>query len=388
MKRENKKKLTHNEYVNLVKEKWGNEYIILDTYNGVTNKILVKHNSSNCNFCEKNIYPMQLLNGNGCKICFDKSRTKTTEEFKKECYNLYGDEYLILGDYKNNKTKIKIKHNCDDCNNYEFEKLPNAFIYSKQICPKCSFKQKTEKQKMSNETFLNKLFEVHGEKYTALEEYKGSGQKIKIRHNNLSCENYEWYTSPSVILKGCNCPKCSNKYTKTHNEFVEEVYNLVGDEYEIIGEYKNTRNKIKIKHNNEKCLNNEWLCNPTAFLSGTRCPICNESKGERKIRDFLNNNNIKFETEFIFEDLNSDINNPLRFDFGIIENNNIKYLIEYDGEFHYKWIKSLCSYKKFITLQYHDRLKNEYCLKNNIELIRIPYWNFDNIEEILSKELL
>lgn len=33
------------------------------------------------------------------------------------------------------------------------------------------------------------------------------------------------------------------------------------------------------------------------------------------------------------------------------------------------------------------RIKNKYCLDNNIRLIRIPYWNFDKIEEILLKEL-
>ena len=29
-------------------------------------------------------------------------------------------------------------------------------------------------------------------------------------------------------------------------------------------------------------------------------------------------------------------------------------------------------------------MKNDYCKKNNIKLIRIPYWQFDEIEEILK----
>ena len=31
--------------------------------------------------------------------------------------------------------------------------------------------------------------------------------------------------------------------------------------------------------------------------------------------------------------------------------------------------------------------KTQYCNDNNIKLIRIPYWDFNNIEKILKKEL-
>lgn len=43
--------------------------------------------------------------------------------------------------------------------------------------------------------------------------------------------------------------------------------------------------------------------------------------------------------------------------------------------------------ENFKTVQYHDAIKNKYCEDNNIKLLRIPYWDFDNIEEILKKEL-
>ena len=32
-------------------------------------------------------------------------------------------------------------------------------------------------------------------------------------------------------------------------------------------------------------------------------------------------------------------------------------------------------------------MKNKYAMDNDIQLIRIPYWEFDNIEEILKREL-
>ena len=72
---------------------------------------------------------------------------------------------------------------------------------------------------------------------------------------------------------------------------------------------------------------------------------------------------------------------PLRFDFAIFDNDKISHLIEYDGEFHFR---KLYESHDFERQKLHDKLKNEYCVKNNIPLIRIPYWEKDNISEILT----
>ncbi|MCB2315620.1 hypothetical protein [Clostridium tagluense] len=37
--------------------------------------------------------------------------------------------------------------------------------------------------------------------------------------------------------------------------------------------------------------------------------------------------------------------------------------------------------------QLHDKIKNNYCKDNNINLIRIPYWEKNNIEQILKSAL-
>ena len=58
--------------------------------------------------------------------------------------------------------------------------------------------------------------------------------------------------------------------------------------------------------------------------------------------------------------------------------------IEYDGEFHYKMIMG---YDEFINQKIRDTIKTVYCKENNIKLIIIPYWEFNNIENILIKEL-
>ena len=43
------------------------------------------------------------------------------------------------------------------------------------------------------------------------------------------------------------------------------------------------------------------------------------------------------------------------------------------------------SKKDFERQQEHDRRKKEYALQNNIELLEIWYYDYDNIEEILDK---
>lgn len=62
---------------------------------------------------------------------------------------------------------------------------------------------------------------------------------------------------------------------KTHEEFVQDVYNKVGSDYTVISEYESARKKVLMRHNNSECGNYEWLAQPNDFLSkGTRCPKC------------------------------------------------------------------------------------------------------------------
>ena len=59
---------------------------------------------------------------------------------------------------------------------------------------------------------------------------------------------------------------------------------------------------------------------------------CLVSRGEAKIRELLNENNIKFDTQITFKDCISELGVPLKFDFGIYnQNNELQYLIEYQG---------------------------------------------------------
>ena len=67
--------------------------------------------------------------------------------------------------------------------------------------------------------------------------------------------------------------------------------------------------------------------------------------------------------------------------------------IEYDGEQHFrpirfKGMKIEDSDVNFQIQKQRDLIKNKYCQDNNIILIRIPYWDFNNIETILNNIFL
>lgn len=98
---------------------------------------------------------------------------------------------------------------------------------------------------------------------------------------------------------------------------------------------------------------------------------CLKSFGEEKINKILSNSNINYSTQYtIF--INSSY---MRFDYAIFDNsNNLMRLIEFDGEQHFNPDSNW--YDKTHT---NDLLKNQYCIDKNISLVRIPYWEIDNL---------
>ena len=153
--------------------------------------------------------------------------------------------------------------------------------------------------------------------------------------------------------------------------------------------------KLK-KFNNNKSIIEIWCGNPNhnsyevrfdvfkgnKEKEGTRCPYCNESKGEKRINSFLLKNNINYLIQYRFEDCKFKYTLP--FDFYLPKYNCC---IEFDGGQHYKIVDWFGGLDGFVDTKIRDTVKNIYCQQNNIKLIRIPYWDFDNIEDILIREL-
>jgi uncharacterized protein with PIN domain len=301
------------------------------------------------------------------------AKKKSHEKFVEQVFEAVGNMYEVVGEYIGNKTKIEMKHVI--CK-HEFPMRPNDFLSGRR-CPSCggTMKKTTEK-------FKGEVFELVENMYEVLGEYENTYTRIKMKHNNTSCSNHEFEMSPNSFLSGVRCPSCAGNIKKTTEQFKDEVKSLVENSYEVIGEYRNSYTRIKMKHNNTSCSNHEFGMSPKNFLRGQRCPRCNESKGEKEISNILDKLNIIYRPQFTFDDCRNI--RPLPFDFAIKDNNNdIICLIEYQGEQHYEPIDYFGGEKNLTYVKNNDLIKKDYCLKNNIRLIVIPHWEFNNIENIM-----
>lgn len=113
-------------------------------------------------------------------------------------------------------------------------------------------------------------------------------------------------------------------------------------------------------------------------------PMLSKSKLEAKCYHILDKYNIKYTPQKTFEGCKDKI--LLRFDFYTVINGK-EYCIETDGNQHDVPIPVFGGLKALENLQRKDKIKNEYCKKNNIKLIRIKEKDFKNMENILIREL-
>lgn len=189
------------------------------------------------------------------------------------------------------------------------------------------------------------------------------------------------------FFRNRGCVFCGRESSASKQKYsIEQVKNIIENEYKddccklISDTYVDSMTQnLVIKC---KC-GNHFTTSLSVFRKATKksCEFCKQSEGASNVQKFLEDNSYIFKKEKTFKNLKSDIEIPLRFDFALMKSKKVSCLIEYDGEFHYK---KFYKGQEFERQQIHDSLKNEYCIKNNIPLIRIPYWEKDNISEILT----
>lgn len=371
---------TNEEFLKEIKEKRSNdwtEYKFLEKYKGAHTKLGARHI---CGYMW-DISPHSFLRGNGCPKCNKKKaakmRTKTNEEFLKEIKEKRPNdwtEYEILEKYQGGHTKIKVKHY--KCNKI-YNITPTHFL-QRVRCPYCS-----GRMKKSDEEFKKEIYKLVGDDYTALSNYVSNKTKIKMRHEK--CQNI-WDVNPLHFIQGSRCPLCNGLMKKTNDQFHQEVKALEGANYAFLDTYINDSIKIKVRHNN---CGHIYKVKPNSFLNGNRCPKCSKrnSRGSQMIHKYLIEHNIQYTVEQSFDDLKSDHGRKLRFDFSILKNDKIILLIEFDGKQHFEIIDPWGGEEEFLRRCLNDQLKNKYCKKNDIPLLRIKYTEKDKIEEILSSFL-
>jgi hypothetical protein len=293
------------------------------------------------------------------------TRVKTTTQFISECLEKRGNIYdYSLVEYINSKTKINIICNIHGV----FQQTPNNHLNKGHNCPICSdgyYKRK------SNSEIIKDFKKTHGDKYNYnIVKYKDNKTKI-----NIICNIHGVFQqTPNNHLKGQNCPICSKIDTK---EFIKRANDKHMFKYDYkLTKYVNMNTKVYISCPNHGVFKQV----PYSHLYGSGCPSCNDSKGEREIKRFLENVNIQYIPNHSFD--GCKFKKKLRFDF-YIPTKNI--CIEYDGSQHTKSVKYFGGDDQFKLIQKRDMIKNKYCTENNIILIRIPYKG--DIKNILSNAI-
>ena len=320
-----------------------------------------------------------------------------------------GDGYEYIGSYhcgettmdgKKQDTYSYIRVKCPYCGR-EYDVILTSFVGKlKTKCTNCcntyenSFAYYIQQELKEP---LNKYWDWDKNNQLGVNPYciYKSTAKVKIW---IKCTEMDYHgsylTSPSRFYNGNRCPYCCTRSNKVHP--LDSFGSLYPEKAKYWDYKKNNKSPYEVRP--RSCNGKYWFkcktCGKSFRVSLNNlnnlnnrekdiiCNNCKVSKGEIKIIKWLDNNSINYiHDKPYFKDLLSELGNPLRPDF-IIEDERI--WIEYDGEFHYE---NKLDENEFIKMQKHDKLKDKYAKEHNWKLIRIPYWEFDNIEEILEKEL-
>lgn len=259
-------------------------------------------------------------------------------------------------------------------NSHIYLVTPNKFQQGRR-CSKCSGYAKKNTNNFKKE--VSKI----DDSYEVVGEYINAREPLLMRHDCGSV----FKIRPTNFLKGRRCKRCSIKERgiksrTTHEDFCGLVETLTKGEYRVLSQYVTVKEKVKIKHT---LCGYEWEVRPLNFtFHNSRCPNCNESKGEAKIAKYLDDYGMHYERYKKFDGLR--YKKPLECDFYLPEYRTI---IEFDGGQHFYPVEHFGGEEAFKEVQIRDEIKNDYAKENNLTMIRVPYWDYENIEEIISSNI-
>lgn len=336
--------------MSFIYDKHKNNYLVINTIDNYKFDVL-------CLRCNHVMYGVNKYNlaKRDCYIC------RKITEVTKELANL--NNRIQRLDPKSNITacgKRDSKYFYYYCNNCSQKFCQKWMGKQKLNCPKCS-------------------------KYSSKNIFQAYQVLIKKWPYYRILNKYEYKNTSSIML--IECTKCGNITRKSiHN---------AGACSRCYGNYKRTLEDRKIdvdlKSNHSVFISylnkgigkficvkgHEFTGSVNAFLMGSgNCPICTSSRGEQEIYNYLVNHNVPFKRQARFKTCR--IKAELPFDF-YVDN---RFLIEYDGELHYKDVVGFIDSREEISKR--DHVKTKWALNNNIPLLRIPYTELNSINSVLD----
>lgn len=185
--------------------------------------------------------------------------------------------------------------------------------------------------------------------------------------------DFEWETTVNNRVKGKKCPYlCMQKLYKGFNDLESVCPNLRGIWHPTKND--NLKPSDMIISSQQKVwwlgdCKHEWLARVRSMVNGMVCPYCSGSKTERLLYEFCKKNEIAFIAEKKF--VNEMKIKSYPFDLYLYKN---KLILEADGIQHFIRVKHFAKTNlDFLERVRKDNIKNEYCLKHKIPILRIPY---------------
>lgn len=369
------------------KLKYGENAIDYSEMNYIDSKtniklICKKHNIS------FDVTPNHHLNTNiGCPLCgkesYKKLRSKTLEQFLIEISKIpkYKDYDFSESIYNGYDNLMKVK-----CKKHGYFTTTPHRLLNGEGCRFCGIESSAKTRTKSVDYFLQISHEVQGDDYDySYMNYVNLSTEILIKCKK--CGKF-FMQKPFLHLRGHGCSDCNNlKGIECRKTTFEKFVEISTEEHgEDMYEYFESKYKSYLEETLIKCKTCGKFFTQIArnHAVGCGCIYCNSSKGENKIIKILDKFNYEFLFQYRFEDCRDKI--PLIFDF-YIPNYNL--CIEFDGEQHFKkvnWTGKMAEEQMEENLksnQLRDKIKNDYCKNNKINLLRIKY--DEDIEEKLTE---
>lgn len=310
----------------------------------------------------------------GCPYCAAEYLRKPMLEYNKEMITKAKIKYENKFDYSGVDLNAERSHKVDIlCPKHGVFKITmHRHLHTKNGCSACAKDiHATAVRKYDLNVVVQKAKKIHGNVY-------------KYKKYNVSDQTIEYWCSihgknvqrVSAHLKGHGCKGCGYKNrTITAKEFLDRAKRVHPKGYKYnLSELNTVNHKITIWH---RC-GNEYKGRVSNHLSGQGCMRCKSSKGEEKIRKFLEHNQIEYIDQYKIE------HSRFRYDFFLP---NLNLLIEYDGEQHFRPIKYFGGKKTFERQKHADYCKTVLAKKLGYKLIRISYIEFNYLENYLSRAI-
>lgn len=312
----------------------------------------------------------------------NKGAIWTKEEFIKEASRVHNNKYdYSKVQFIDSSTKV-----CVICPKHgEFYVSPYHHMVGIG-CGRCADDKMKEKYQNIR---MEKLKEL-SDKFPNLDFSKSYPTKQNAKMLVTCKKHGDFYTTLSSLLHKSKygCPKCANeasslKQRNTKEKFIEESNKVHNYKYNYDKvEYKNLRSKIIIT-----CpIHGDFIQQAGNHISGEGCPFCKGSKGEGRIKEYLEYNNYNFQAQIKFNTKN-EYGHDFIADF-VVNYNNYKIIIEYNGKQHYQAVSWFGGNEKFQIQTERDEIVRQFVLDHseNYKLLEIPYeYNTSKIDNILDK---